>query len=72
MFGLIGLELPTLVRDLARPGAWPLTALALAATLIAIRALWVFPLWTGRQWRQRPRRRPGRFRPWCPGPGPAG
>ena len=56
VFALIGLELPTLVRDLARPGLWPLTALALAATLIVTRALWVFPLWAGRQWRQGQRR----------------
>ena len=56
VFSLIGLELPTLVRDLAHPGAWPVTALAIAATLIAVRALWVFPLWMGRQWRQRERR----------------
>jgi len=56
VFSLIGLELPTLVRDLARPGLWPLTALALAATLIVTRALWVFPLWAGRQWRQGQRR----------------
>ena len=52
VFSLIGLELPTLVRDLARPGLWPLTALALAATLIVTRALWVSPLWAGRQWRR--------------------
>ena len=45
VFALIGLELPTLVRELARPGLWPLTALALAATLIVTRVLWVFPLW---------------------------
>jgi monovalent cation/hydrogen antiporter len=56
VFSLIGLELPTLVRDLGHPGPWPLTALALAATLIATRVLWVFPLWAGRQWRQGQRR----------------
>ena len=45
VFALIGLELPTLVRDLnARDAAWPAAALALAATLLAVRALWVFPL----------------------------
>lgn len=45
VFALIGLELPTLVRDL--PGGerqWPLYALAIAGTLLAIRVLWVFPL----------------------------
>ena len=56
VFSLIGLELPTLVRDLAHTGSWPLTALAIAATLIAVRALWVFPLWAARQRRQRERR----------------
>ena len=56
VFGLIGLELPTLIRDLKDPGLWPLTALALAATLMVIRVVWVFPLWAGSQWRrgQRP------------------
>lgn len=45
VFGLIGLEVPTLVREL--PGSqypWPLTALALAGTLLVVRAAWVFPL----------------------------
>jgi CPA1 family monovalent cation:H+ antiporter len=45
VFALIGLELPTLVRDL--PGGqerWPLEALAITGTLLAIRVLWVFPL----------------------------
>ncbi len=52
VFSLIGLELPTLVRDLGRPDLWPLIALAVAATLMVVRALWVFPLWAGRQWQQ--------------------
>jgi CPA1 family monovalent cation:H+ antiporter len=56
VFSLIGLELPTLVRDLGYPGPWPLIALAIAATLIVIRVAWVFPLWAGRQWRQGQRR----------------
>jgi monovalent cation/hydrogen antiporter len=56
VFSLIGLELPTLVRDLAHAGAWPLTALAIAATLMTVRVLWVFPLWAARQWRHRERR----------------
>ena len=56
VFALIGLQLPALVRDLDHPGPWPLAALALAATLIVVRVLWVFPLWAGRQWRQGQRR----------------
>ncbi|WP_042411795.1 Na+/H+ antiporter [Streptacidiphilus carbonis] len=45
VFAVIGLELPTLVRDLpAGSRAWPLQALALAAALIALRVLWVWPL----------------------------
>jgi Na+/H+ antiporter len=57
VFSLIGLELPTLVSDLGHPGPWPLVALAIAATLIVTRVLWVFPVWAGSQWR-RGRRRP--------------
>jgi len=57
VFSIIGLELPTLVSDLGQAGPWPLTALAIAATLIVVRVLWVYPLWAGRQWRQG-RRRP--------------
>ena len=56
VFALIGLQLPALVRDLARPGLWPLIALVIAATLLVTRVLWVFPLWAGRQWRQGQRR----------------
>jgi Na+/H+ antiporter len=45
VFGLIGLELPTLIRRLAdTDGKWPLYALAIAVTLIIVRLLWVFPL----------------------------
>ena len=45
VFAIIGLELPTMVRDLpAGSGAWPLQALALAAVLIGLRVLWVWPL----------------------------
>jgi len=45
VFSLIGLQLPALVRRL--PGneqLWPLPALAIAATLVVVRVLWVFPL----------------------------
>jgi len=45
VFATIGLELPTMVRELpAGSGAWPLQALALAAVLIRLRVLWVRPL----------------------------
>ncbi|MFC1412866.1 Na+/H+ antiporter [Streptacidiphilus sp. N1-12] len=45
VFAIIGLELPTMVRDLPPgSGAWPLQALALAAVLIGLRVLWVWPL----------------------------
>ena len=44
VFSLIGLQLPTLIRDLSRAEAWPAEALAVAGTLIVIRILWVFPL----------------------------
>jgi monovalent cation/hydrogen antiporter len=44
VFSLIGLQLPTLIRDLSRTGAWPAEALAVAGTLMVIRILWVFPL----------------------------
>ncbi len=44
VFSLIGLQLPTLIRDLSRAGAWPAEALAVAGTLIVIRIVWVFPL----------------------------
>jgi len=45
VFGLIGQELPTLVRELtSRESRWPFQALAIAGTLMAVRILWVFPL----------------------------
>ena len=44
VFSLIGLQLPTLIRDLSRAGAWPAEALAVTGTLLVIRILWVFPL----------------------------
>jgi CPA1 family monovalent cation:H+ antiporter len=44
VFALIGLELPTLVRDLGQAGRWPLAALAVTATLIATRVAWTFPV----------------------------
>jgi monovalent cation/hydrogen antiporter len=57
VFALIGLELPTLVRDLGQAGSWPLAALAVTGTLIAARVAWVFPLWAAFQ-RRRGTRRP--------------
>ncbi|MFI6469643.1 Na+/H+ antiporter [Streptomyces sp. NPDC050516] len=45
VFSLIGLSLPGLIRELGDGDRlWPLYALALAGTLIAIRMLWIFPL----------------------------
>jgi CPA1 family monovalent cation:H+ antiporter len=44
VFSLIGLQLPTLIRDLSGSQAWPAEALAVAGTLIVIRIVWVFPL----------------------------
>ena len=50
VFGLIGLELPTLIRELSSAdGYWPLQALAITAALVVIRVLWVFPLSAIRQ-----------------------
>lgn len=44
VFALIGLQLPLLVRDLPPGGRWwPVQALALAATLIAVRLVWMRP-----------------------------
>jgi CPA1 family monovalent cation:H+ antiporter len=44
VFSLIGLQLPTLIRNLSHSEAWPADALAVAATLMVTRILWVFPL----------------------------
>lgn len=45
VFGLIGLQLPALVRRLSdSQAAWPLQALAIAVTLMVVRVMWVFPL----------------------------
>ena len=45
VFAIIGLELPTMVRDLPPgSGPWLLEALALATALIGLRVLWVWPL----------------------------
>lgn len=44
VFAIVGLELPTFVRDLpAGSGWWPLQALALTAAILAMRALWTLP-----------------------------
>ena len=44
VFALIGLQLPTLVRDLGGADRWwPAQAAVLAAALIGIRMLWVWP-----------------------------
>lgn len=52
VFSLIGLELPTLIRELSRTGeSWLLPAALVAATLIVVRVAWVFPLSALQQWR---------------------
>jgi Na+/H+ antiporter len=57
VFALIGLQLPTLIRELARSERWPLAALAVTGTLIATRVAWVFPAFAISQ-RRRGRRHP--------------
>jgi Na+/H+ antiporter len=45
VFSLIGLQLPGQIRALSDADRmWPLQALLVAATLMTVRALWVFPL----------------------------
>ena len=45
VFGLIGLQLPALIRRLTGSDTvWPVQALALGLTVLVIRLLWVFPL----------------------------
>lgn len=45
VFGLIGLQLPALVRGLnGSHTQWLWQALVIAATLVMVRLLWVFPL----------------------------
>jgi Na+/H+ antiporter len=56
VFALIGLELPTLARELGRSGQWPLAALAVTGTLIVTRVAWVFPVVAVSQWRRGNRR----------------
>jgi Na+/H+ antiporter len=52
VFSLIGLELPTLIRELSRTGeSWLIPAVLVAATLIVVRVAWVFPLSALQQWR---------------------
>jgi CPA1 family monovalent cation:H+ antiporter len=72
VFSLIGLQLPTLIRNLSRAEAWPAEALAVAGTLIVIRMLWVFRCPRSSSGAAAPGARSGRCPPWCPGPGPAG
>ncbi len=57
VFALIGLELPTLVRELGGSSRWLLAALAVTGTLIATRVAWVFPVFAVVQ-RRRGTRRP--------------
>ncbi|MCK7627591.1 Na+/H+ antiporter [Streptomyces sp. RS10V-4] len=53
VFAIIGLQLPTLVRQLATDErGWPLWVPAVAFTVLAIRLLWVFPLSALMQYRR--------------------
>jgi Na+/H+ antiporter len=53
VFGLIGLQLPALLRGQAGGDTrWPLQALLIAATLMVVRVAWVFPLAAIRQRRE--------------------
>ncbi len=46
VFSLIGLQLPTLIREVGdHSWRWVLHAVLVALTLLSVRALWVFPLW---------------------------
>ncbi|MEN3303986.1 MAG: monovalent cation/hydrogen antiporter [Micromonosporaceae bacterium] len=46
VFSLIGLQLPALIRAAGRhEWTWIPQAAAITATLLAVRAVWVFPLW---------------------------
>ncbi len=57
VFSLIGLELPSLIRALARSAPWPALAVAVSGVLLVTRIAWVFPLSALSQ-RRRGRRRP--------------
>jgi monovalent cation/hydrogen antiporter len=48
VFGLIGLELPSLLRE--EHGGWILPALAVAAAMLLVRVAWVYPLASRRGW----------------------
>src|SRR5262249_15637322 len=53
VINLISMELPTVVRAVDGPHAsWLGPAVVITATLLAVRALWVFPLSLVIQWRQ--------------------
>ncbi|MBO3749464.1 cation:proton antiporter [Streptosporangiaceae bacterium NEAU-GS5] len=50
VFSLIGLQLPTLMKELGNL-RWVLAALAVAVTLLLVRVAWVLPLAGRRSWR---------------------
>ncbi|WAL67404.1 Na+/H+ antiporter [Amycolatopsis cynarae] len=52
VFGLIGLELPGLVRSLSTSTNWPVQAVLIALTLVVVRLAWVFPLSAAQQRRR--------------------
>jgi monovalent cation/hydrogen antiporter len=52
VFGVIGLALPDLIRELSSANQdWLLPALAITATLLLVRIAWVFPLTVVQNWR---------------------
>jgi len=56
VFSLIGLQLPTLIREESQP--WVVPAVAITAVLLAVRVLWVFPMSLIPSWRKRDGSRP--------------
>jgi len=54
VFAVIGLELPSPVRELSPDErGWPLGVLAVAVTVTAVRLLWIFPLSAVVQYRRK-------------------
>jgi len=72
VFSLIGLQLPALLRGQAGiDSRWPVQALAIAATLMAVRVAWVFPLRRSGSGARASNGHRGGCRLWCRGRVPA-